>query len=953
MKNYKLIEEKYLENEQSKALVLEHNKTKAKVFIMPNEDDNKVFGIGFRTPPKSSNGVCHIIEHCVLNGSKKYRTREPFMDMVKGSLNTFLNAMTYPDKTIYPVASRNDQDFRNLTDLYLDAVFNPKVKEDEKIFKQEGWRYHLEDDKLSYKGVVYNEMRGSMSSLESQVYRSIYKELQPDTIYAFNSGGDPYQIPSLSYGEFLDYYKEFYHPTNSYIFLYGNMDYEEYLDYIDRDYLSNYEYRDVHSHLEKQEYFGETRYSVNYLNTAKEMKPNEAFISYTTLLGDAEDSKIRILSNLVSSILINNESSPIKQRLMASGILDVIFSASQNTNQCSFSLVAKNINPENRDEFVNIIEEELEKIVVEGLDKDLVLAELNSYKFDLKEKGGYPTKGIAYFTNAFESWLYDQSPIDAIDIEKDLQYIENNLDLNLIENFIKNNILNSKHKSIVSHIPKQGLNAQKDKEVAELLEEKKNNLSQVELEDLEKSREEMEAFQNRENTEEEKATIPRLAKSDVNTHLPRIDRKVISKDTYTILSHDLPTSGVDYIDLVFDIGHINNPEEIMYTNLLTTVLGQMDTENYTYSDLNKAVYLRTGGISASVKTYKNYENDDFYKKVKLSTKIFTENIKEASDLIKEILTKTKFDNLNRLKEIILEIKAYQEIGLYQSAHALMMTRASSNHLAFFKYNEYVNGIDYMLFIKELAEKDPAEIAEKLEDTYNKIFARNKLLVNVASTFENEELLGELENLAESFENKIYEEKVFEFTAKKKSEGFSTSADVNYVSYGNNLNMDFDSKLIVLNNLVSNEYLYSEIRAKGGAYGAGMVARNVGNFATFSYRDPNLERTLDIYRNIPTYLENVKLSEKDLLPYIIGAVGRIDPPLTEKMKSNLDMSLYISNDSIERIENDIENALNADMDYIKSQANNLRNLLDTSSLAILGNKNTIEENKDLFDEIIEL
>ena len=356
MKNYKLIEEKYLENEQSKALVLEHNKTKAKVFIMPNEDDNKVFGIGFRTPPKSSNGVCHIIEHCVLNGSKKYRTREPFMDMVKGSLNTFLNAMTYPDKTIYPVASRNDQDFRNLTDLYLDAVFNPKVKEDEKIFKQEGWRYHLEDDKLSYKGVVYNEMRGSMSSLESQVYRSIYKELQPDTIYAFNSGGDPYQIPSLSYGEFLDYYKEFYHPTNSYIFLYGNMDYEEYLDYIDRDYLSNYEYRDVHSHLEKQEYFGETRYSVNYLNTAKEMKTNEAFISYTTLLGDAEDSKIRILSNLVSSILINNESSPIKQRLMASGILDVIFSASQNTNQCSFSLVAKNINPENRDEFVNIIQ---------------------------------------------------------------------------------------------------------------------------------------------------------------------------------------------------------------------------------------------------------------------------------------------------------------------------------------------------------------------------------------------------------------------------------------------------------------------------------------------------------------------------------------------------------------------------------------------------------------------
>lgn len=953
MQEYKLLQEKYLKNEQANALVFEHIKTKAKVFVMSNEDDNKLFGIGFKTPPKNSNGVCHIIEHCVLNGSKKYTTKEPFMDMIKGSLNTFLNAMTYPDKTIYPVASRNDNDFRNLTDVYLDAVFNPRSRKDEKIFRQEGWRYNLEDDELTYKGVVYNEMRGAMSSQESQVYHNIYRELMPDTIYAYNSGGDPYVIPTLTYDDFNAYYDEFYHPSNSYIFLYGNMDYEEYLQYIHSEYLSNYEYREIHSEIIPQEKFDGTRFAVNYINTTKDVNPKESFISYSTIVGDARDSKTRILSEVLSTALIDNESSPLRQRLLSSGILDVIISASENLLESTFSIIAKNIDADDRDKFVELIEDELNSIVEMGIDKELILSELNNYKFTLREKGGYSTKGIVYFTNAFDSWLYDKSPIEAIDIEDDLSYIEENIDNGIFEKFIKENILESNHKSIVSHIPMKGLNEQKDEDLRNKLESFKNELSEKEKEEYIQRRLEMDEFQSRDNTPEEKATIPMLEKEDVSTEVEKIEREVLDKENYTILKHNLPTSGIDYIDLAFDIDHITEPEDILYTSLLTGILGMIDTENYNFSDLNKKVLLNTGGISFNISQFNLYNANEISRKLIMTTKIFTENIQNAREIIEEIINRTKFDNLDKIKETILLIKASNEIGLYQRAHVMMMNRATSNHLEYMKYGEYINGVDFYQFIKEIEKKDMKEVSEKLENVYNKVFTRNNLIINVGSTFENEELIPELENLASSIENKEFERVEFAFTPSKKSEGFKTSADVNYVSFGNKLNMEYNSKFTVLNNLVSTEYLYTEIRAKGGAYGAGMLTSINNNFATYSYRDPNFQRTIDIYNNIPEFLEAIRVTEEDLLPYIIGAVGKIDPPRTERSKSFYDMSQFITGLTNEKIEEMIANALETDISTLKLTAPKIKEMLEGASLAVLGNSQVIEKNKEIFDEVIEL
>ncbi len=953
MQHFKLLENRYLKNEQAQALVFEHIETKAKVFVMSNEDDNKLFGIGFRTPPKNSNGVCHIIEHAVLNGSKKYTTKEPFMDMIKGSLNTFLNAMTYSDKTIYPVASRNDKDFKNLTDVYLDAVFNPRARKDEKIFRQEGWRYNLEDDELTYKGVVYNEMRGAMSSQESQVYQNIYKELMPDTIYAFNSGGDPYVIPSLTYDDFNDFYDEFYHPSNSYIFLYGDMDYESYLEYIHDEYLSNYEYRKIDSELIPQEKFNATRYSVNYINTTKDVNPKDSFVSYSTIIGDARDSKVRILSEVLTQALIENESSPLRQRLLSSGILDVVISASGNQLESVFSIIAKNIDVDDRDKFVELIEDELKNIVETGIDKELILSELNNYKFQLREKGGYSTKGIVYFTMAFDSWLYDKSPIEAIDIEDDLTYIEENIDNGIFEKFIKENILESNHKSIVSHIPMKGLNDQKDEEVRKQLENLKNSLSEREKEEYIQRRIEMDDFQSRSNTDEEKATIPMLEKEDVSTKIEKIDREVLDMNDYTILKHNLPTSGIDYIDLAFDIDHITSPEDILYTSLLTGILGAIDTENYNFSDLNKKVLLNTGGIGFNISQFNIYQKNKISRKLIITTKIFTENIENSIEIIEEIINKTKFDNLDKIKEIILLIKASNESSLYQRAHVMMMNRAVSNHLPYMKYGEFINGVDFYKFIKEISDKDMKDVSEKLENVYNKVFNRRNLIVNIGSTFENESLIPEIEKLASSINYKEFTKTEFEFTPNKKYEGFKTSADVNYVSYGNKLNMEYNSKFTVLNNLVSTEYLYTEIRAKGGAYGSGMLTSINNNFATYSYRDPNLQRTIDIYNKIPEFLESIRVTEEDLLPYIIGAVGKIDPPRTERTKSFYDMSQFITGLTKETVEEMIVNALETDIVTLKLTAPKIKEMLDTASLAVLGNSQIIENNKDMFDEIIEL
>lgn len=957
IKNFNLIEDKYLDQEQAHAYVLEHDKTKAKVFIMANSDDNRLFSIGFRTPPKNSTGVCHILEHCVLNGSKKYRTKEPFMDMIKSSLQTFLNAMTYSDKTIYPVASRNLKDFENLMDLYLDAVFNPKVIEEERIFRQEGWRYDLDESgKITYKGVVYNEMKGAMSSAEDQVYQQIYQHLFPDTIYTHNSGGDPYEIPNLTYEDFTNFYKDHYHPSNSYIFLYGDLDFEKYLTYIDEEYLSNYEYKEIDSSLPLQDSFTEKKTIVEYFSTDKEIKDNSNMISYSIITAPTDNNYDIVMNQLIKQVLINSESSPLKEAINQLDIVEDIISASSNMRQIAFSILAKNIKESDADLFVETLEQTLEKLVNDGIDQDLIKSMLNVLFFSLKEKNDNATKGIEYLVRAFDTWLYDLSPIDALDLEETLEYIKNNISEGIFEKYIKEHMLDNPHKLVILHKPKLGMNEERDKEVEKKLADLYDSLSDEQKEEMIQQTKDMADFQNRIDTPEDKATIPTLELNDVNSKFEPVDRTVIEKDGCTILTHELPTSGIDYLNLVFNVDHID-PSETIYLSVLADILGLLDTQNYNYKDLFTKIYLESGGISFNLGNTMIKETKEMKRTLTVSTKAFSDNINKALGVLEEILFASKFDNLKRFKELINMIKSRLEMNLLYSAHALMMSRANSSKYIADNFMEKVSGIDYFLFYKNLKEEDMVGLLEKISQIYADTFKRNKLVVNITSDFtRKDELFDAVYGLVDKLDDEVYEVVPYEFTPSQEREAFITSTDVSYVSYSADLEAlgyKYDGSATVFSNLLSNAYLYSEIRAKAGAYGAGMVINNKNLFATYSYRDPNVAKTIETYNNLPSVMREFPLTKEDLKSYIIGAVGRFDPPLTEKGKGRRDLEMYLSGLDYKEIESYVETALSSNPEGLKDLAPLMEHAIESASLAVLTNQKKYEEDKKYFDKVIEL
>ncbi|MDO5026753.1 MAG: insulinase family protein [Tissierellia bacterium] len=956
LEKYTLIEERYLEEEKADAYVYQHNKTKARIFVMHNTDDNRLFSIGFRTPPSDSTGVCHIIEHSVLNGSKKYRTKEPFMDMVKSSLQTFLNAMTYSDKTIYPVASRNLKDFENLMDLYLDAVFNPRVLEKKEIFLQEGWRYHLEDGKLSYKGVVYNEMKGAMSSAEDQVYSQIYRHLFADTIYAHNSGGDPYEIPKLSYEAFVDYYKNHYHPSNSYIFLYGDLDFERYLDYIDKNYLSNYDYLRPDSDLKKQVPFQEKKHLVDYFSTDKQVDDKSNMISYSIITTSSEKAYDRLMNRLIANVLISSESSPLKEAINKLDIVDDILNASSQANEITWSIIGKNIRQEDAKLFEETVETVLEDLYKNGIDQDLIRSMLNVLVFSLKEKNDNPTKGIEYLDRAFDTWLYDLSPIDGIDLKKTLEYIRDEISNGIFEKYIKDHFLDNPHKLVILHKAKLGLNEKKDREIEDELNSYLEKLSDQEKEMLEKQRKDMQVFQEKEDSPEDKKTIPILELSDINSKFEAIDRQVFKKDTYTILKHDLATSAIDYFNFVFDVNHIGK-EDIPYLSILSDFMGLLDTKNYNYKDLFTKTYLETAGISFNLGYHYLEKEQVMNRTLTLSTRAFSDNVGPAMEILSEILVNTKFDNKKRIKDLINMIKSRFEMGLLDYGHVLMMNRALASKFMTNNYMEMVNGIDYYLFYKNLKDEDLDQIIIKLEEIYKKVFNKNNLIVNITSDFSRQEDQDKaLEKLISSLNDQAYQKIDYEFKPFTIKEAFVTSTDVSYVSYANNLKdlgYEYKGSATVVSNILSSSYLYTQIRAISGAYGAGMYINNKQAFATYSYRDPNLVKTIETYNGMPKFMDELKLTKEDLKPFIIGAVGKFDPALTEKGKGRRDLELYLSGKDYKDYEDYVKEALESNQDDFDQIKDLLEKALENPSLAVLTSETILKEEGYDFDKIIKL
>lgn len=964
--NYEVIEDRRIDDLNSQGTILKHKKTGARVVLLSNDDENKVFYIGFRTPPYDSTGLPHILEHSVLCGSKKFPAKDPFIELAKGSLNTFLNAMTYPDKTVYPVASCNDKDFQNLMEVYLDAVFYPNIYKKEEIFRQEGWRYELEnsDDDLTINGVVYNEMKGAFSNPDDVLAREVMNSLFPDTAYGFESGGDPDVIPELSYEDFLAFHQKYYHPSNSYIYLYGNMDMEEKLAYLNDEYLSKFDAIEIDSSIKKQPAFDKpVEKTVKYSVTQDEPIENNAYVAYTTICDTSLNKELYVAFQVLEYALILAPGAPVTERLIKSNLVNDVDSSYDNgVLQPYFSIIGKGANEEDKDKIVDLIKEELQNAVKNGIDKKTLLAGINVYEFRYREAdfGRYP-KGLMYGLQAFDSWLYDdKAPFMHIEANDTFAFLRNKVDTDYFEKLIESYLLNNNHSSVVVLAPERGLTAIKDKALADKLAKYKDSLSEDEIVNFVDRTVSLKTYQEEPSTEEELNTIPLLSISDLKKEAKQFKYDVKDVDGVESVFADLFTNGIGYLKIYNNITDI--PRDLLpYVGLLTNLHGYVNTKNYSYADLASEVNINTGGISStsSISTDKE-DADKFEIMFMFSARVLYGKLDKAFELIKEHAIYSDFSDDERIKELLLMIKTRMQSSFVSAGHSTAFKRAMSYLFESDACMELMSGLDFYKFVDDLIEnydERKAELKEKLAVLSRYIFRKDNLLLSYtgeAKSFET------VEKGFIVYKDDLYTEKVALQESKinitKKNEGFKTGAKVQYVAVAGNYKkagLPYTGALRVMKVIMGYDYLWNNVRVLGGAYGcmSGFVESGKSYFV--SYRDPNLTKTLDVYEGAVSYLESFDANERDMTKYIIGAIAEMDTPLTPSQEGSTCVGLHLSRKTNADIQKERDEVIECSVDDIKKLSKYVSEMLSDECLCVVGAEEKIEENKDLFNTVEDL
>ncbi len=958
---YELVKEERLNDLKSEGLILRHKKSGARVCLISNDDDNKVFYIGFKTPAKDSTGVQHIMEHSVLCGSKKYPAKDPFVELVKGSLNTFLNAMTYPDKTVYPVASCNDKDFQNLMDVYLDAVFHPNVYTRPQIFKQEGWHYELKDinDPITINGVVYNEMKGAFSSPDDMLDREIFNSLFPDSEYSNESGGDPKFIPTLTYEAFLKFHKEFYHPANSYIYLYGDMDMAEKLEYIDREYLCNYDRIDTDTSIAFQKPFDEPQKCYKkYSITNDEPEEENTYLSYNTVIDTSLNKDLYIAFQILEYTLLASPGAVLKQALLDAGIGKDIQSTYENgIYQPYFSIIAKNTDEDRLDDFVKTIKSVLINAVKKGLDKKSLLAGINAYEFRYREAdfGSYP-KGLMYGLQALDSWLYDEAePFMHIEANDTFKRLRDKVDSGYFEGLIQEYLLDNPHSSIVVLAPERGLTAKMDKDLALKLKAYKDKLSDDDLKALAKDTQELHKYQEEPSTKEELESIPLLKISDIRKEaLPFEYEETALKDT-VILTHDIYTNGIGYLFLSFDLKNI--PDRLIpYIGLFRNVFAYVSTKEHTYADLASEINLNTGGITSGASLYGDAVDTDKYRVFyEVKAKVLYDKLPAAFKIIKEIITTSIYDDEKRLLEILNMLRSRLQMSMTSSGHSVAVIRSLASCSESAALTERTNGIDFYRFIDDIVdnfEAKKSEVIDNLKEFAKYVFREENLFVDyTAEKSQYPLLIKEVEAFKKTLFTEPLNDTGYKIKPTGRREGYKTGGQVQYVACAGNYikhGYKYTGALKVLKVIMGYDYLWINVRVKGGAYGCMNSYSRSGDMYFTSYRDPNLKNTLEIYKKAPEYIRNFDPDERDMTKYIIGTISDIDVPLTPRAKGSRSMSAYLSHDRLEFIQKERDEILSAGREDIRKLAPYVESMIEDGHICVLGGEETIEKEKELFD-----
>jgi Zn-dependent M16 (insulinase) family peptidase len=886
MKNFELVRTENIEELHTRAKIYRHIPTGAEILSMENDDENKCFGISFRTPPSDSTGVAHILEHTVLCGSRKYPVKDPFVQLLKGSLQTFLNAFTYPDKTCYPVASQNLKDFHNLVGVYLDAVFHPRITKD--FFMQEGWHYELEspEAELKYKGVVFNEMKGVYSSPDSLLMESSQQSLFPDTTYGLDSGGSPEKIPDLTHGQFKAFHESFYHPSNARIFFYGDDPVEERFAILE-EYLKEFKKIDPDSMVNLQQPLARpVRIEKPYAVSADDENPKPMF-TVNWMLPSPTDAERVFALTLLDHILLGTPASPLRKALIESGLGEDITGGGMETHmiQMMYSIGLKGVESANLEKAEALVLQTLKDLAGNGIERDDIDAALNTFEFDLRENntGGFP-RGLSLMLKSLNAWIYDADPLELIAFEAPLQAIKKQAGQDgYFENLIRESFIENTHRSTVVLVPDPELAARTEADEKERLAAAKAGMDATELEQIVADTKRLLELQATPDSPEAIATIPLLHRGDLDKNIRTIERGETEMHGTTVLTHTLFTNGILYLDMGFDL-HGLDQEDIPLASLLGSALLEMGTQNEDYVSLSQRIAIRTGGIHGAPFLSAQEDSDTGITRFFLRGKCMVDQTTELLDILHDVLLLPDFNNKDRFKQIVLEHKSEMETSLVPRGHSAVMSRLKAHYNEAHWVSEQMGGVDSLFFIRQLADKietDWPAVRQQLEKIQNTLLDREQMVINV--TVDPGAMPAVLQ-LMEDFTGILpnpgtFSAKKWTLGAMPRSEALTAPSQVNYVGCSANL-FDAGYKMhgsaLVITRYLQTAWLWEKIRVQGGAYG-GMCGfdQRSGAFVFASYRDPNLTASLDIYKATGDFLKNLTLNEDELTRALIGAIGQLD------------------------------------------------------------------------------
>ena len=949
IKNYELIKKESFDSLGIEAYHFRHNKTSANVIFAKKNDPNKTFGIGFKTPPTNSKGMAHIMEHSVLNGSKKYPTKDPFMAMDSSSLQTFLNAMTYPDKTVFPVSSENDKDFKNLVDVYTDAVFAPLVLEKKEILDQEGWHFDLDGDEVvGVSGVVYNEMKGALSDPESIIYNDVISYLYKNSPYEYESGGNPADIKDLTFDEFVDFYKGHYHPSNAYIYYYGNIEnIEDYLTDLDRDYLSKYDYKDLDLKFEVKENIYEDVIESTY--PASEEKDDAAYLTYAMLTHSALDVKETLTAAIIINTLFNMDSSKIRNEIQEKLAPEYFYARSTYGNRAGLIIQAQKTKADNLNIFEEIIERGLME-ASENLNKEALKSAFSLFDFGQRESLNSTSSGLNYYL----SMSFDADPFEVFKLVSYLRELKGLIETDYYENFIKEFFLDNPTKLLHISRPDVDYNLKQEEELKAYIKKVNEEMTDEKLSEIKKDLEKLKAYQDREDTEEEKASIPKLDLKDVPSKTRPIPREV-ENDKFEYVYNDLATAGLIYVSLYFDLGQLTL-EEFKYAQLIGELMGSVDTKNMKYTEIDNLIWQKLGSINFSLMNFRKGK-EDIDRTFKASFKTIAPYTKDVVAIVKDFIENSLFDNKARILELLRIRKSVFESKMYDIGHMIAINRANSHIDKFAYLQENINGIAYYEFIKkkiELGEENFEILKTDLENVYKKIFTKD-LSINITGERETYKLMKESLNQAFDSLNERDSDVEIDFEAKSIKEAIMTDANVNYVSKSADLSLfdlTYDGKYMLAGSIMSNPYLYSLIRAQGGAYGAGMFISRSMLLATYSYRDPNIEKTIEAYNTIGEIARNLQMTDRDFENQKISSMGSILRPKSPKQMADYDYS-YHRIPKAKKDDDILREIKETSLSDIREMAETFEKSMTSDNLVVFGSRTDIEKVKDMFDKLIDI